>query len=401
MFGKSVSYFEQQNCLPDFKEVWLEYKECNSQTLQATLKRVDFAFQRFFKGLGKYPRFKSIRHYSGWSYPSFTGWKAHSTGDNGYLELARIGQIQMRGKARLWGHPKAMDIVYRNGKWYASLVLEIDQQLLKNSRETDIGIIAIDLGCNDAIAWTNGSENGLVPAPRFLRKADKENKRLSKVKRRKRSPNFKKKTKASRRWKKAQKQVSKLNRKVANQRQNWVHQETTRIISSNSTVVTEKLEVKNMSAKAKTGKRKKQKAGLNKSILDVGMGMIKSTLKAKLDDVGGKYFEVPTRKVKPSQTCPKCGHQEKKSLDQRVHLCLSCGYTQQRDIAAAEVMLAWYSNNLQELGTSFLDVDGCSSTSHTRKTAGSMKQLGRAKRQKSQAMLGDVETPGSNKVSQG
>ncbi|MEH2289444.1 RNA-guided endonuclease InsQ/TnpB family protein [Nostoc sp.] len=294
-----------------------------------------------------------------------------------------------------------MDILYRNGKWYASIVLEIDQDLLKNSRETDTGIIAIDLGCNDAIAWTNGVENGLVPAPRFLRKVDAENKRLSKAKHRKRSPNFKKKIKASRRWKKAQKQVSRLNRKVANQRQNWVHHETTRIISGNSTVVTEKLEVKNMSAKAYIGKYKKQKSGLNKSILDVGMGMIKDVLKAKLDDVGGKYFEVPTRKVKPSQTCPKCGHQEKKTLDQRVHLCLNCGYTQQRDIAAAEVMLAWYSNNLQELGTSFSDVDSCISTSHTRKTAGSMKQIGRAKRQKSQVIPGDVETPGSNEVSQG
>lgn len=34
--------------------------------MQATLKRVDYAFQRFFKGLGAYPKFKSIRHYSGW-----------------------------------------------------------------------------------------------------------------------------------------------------------------------------------------------------------------------------------------------------------------------------------------------------------------------------------------------
>ncbi|MEH2460916.1 RNA-guided endonuclease InsQ/TnpB family protein [Nostoc sp.] len=394
-FGKPVSYFEKQNCLPDFKEVWHEYKDCNSQALQATLKRVDFPFQRFFKGLGKYPRFKSIRHYSGWSYASFTGWKAHSIGDNGYLELAKIGQIQMRGKARLWGHPKSVDIVHCNGKWYASVVLEVDETLLKNSRKTDTVIIAIDLGCKDAIAWTNGVENGLVAAPRFLRKADKENKYLSKAKRRKHSPNFKKKIKASRRWRKAQKQVSKLNRKVANKRQNWVHHETTRIISGNSTVVTESLEVKKMSAKAKRGKRKKQKAGLNKSILDVGMGMIKSTLKYKLDDVGGMFVEVPTRKIKPSQTCPKCGHQAKKDLSVRTHLCSNCGYIQQRDIAAAEVMLAWYSNNLQELGTSFLDVDDSSSTSCTRKTAGSMKQLGRAKRQKSCSTGGDVETPPS------
>ncbi len=398
-FGKSVSYFEQQNSLPDFKEVWTEYKVINSQALQATLKRVDFAFQRFFKGLVKYPKFKSIRDYSGWTYPSFTGWKVHSTGDSGYLELAKIGQIQMRGKARLWGHPKALDIVNRNGKWYASIGLEIDDTLLKNSRKTDNGIIAIDLGCNDAIAWTNGEENGLVPAPRFFRKAEQKNKQLGKAKRRKRSPNFKKKVKASRRWRKVQKLISELSRKVANQRQNFVHQETTRIISGNSTVVTEKLEVKNMSAKAKKGKRKKQKAGLNKSILDVGMGMIKDALKAKLSDIGGLFVEVPTRKVKPSQTCPKCGHQEKKTLDQRTHVCNNCGYTQQRDIAAAEVMLLWHSNNLQGLGTSLSDVDDSSSTSNTskRKNAGSMKQLGRVKRQKSQLTDGDVETPSSTK----
>jgi putative transposase len=398
-FGKSVSYFEQQNCLPDFKEVWIEYKVINSQALQATLKRVDFAFGRFFKGLAKYPRFKSPRHYSGWTYPSFTGWKVHSTGDNGYLELSKIGQIQMRGKARLWGHPKALDIVNRNGKWYASTVLEIDDTLLKNSRKTDNGVMAIDLGCNDAIAWTNGEENGLVQAPRFFRKAEQRNKQLGKAKRRKRAPNFKKKVKASRRWKKTQKLVSKLNRKVANQRQNFVHQETTRIISCNSTVVTEKLEVKNMSAKAKKGKRKKQKAGLNKSILDVGMGMIRDALKAKLSDIGGLFVEVPTRKVKPSQTCPKCGHQEKKSLAARTHVCYDCGYTQQRDIAAAEVMLLWHSNNLQGLGTSLSDVDDSSSTSNTskRKNGGSMKQLGQKKRQKSQLTDGDVETPSSTK----
>ncbi|NJR16690.1 MAG: transposase [Calothrix sp. CSU_2_0] len=398
-FGKSVSYFEQQNCLPDFKEVWYEYKVCNSQTLQATLKRVDYAFQRFFKGLGKYPKFKSIRHYSGWSYPSFTGWKVHSTGDNGYLELAKIGQIQMRGKARLWGHPKALDIVHRNGEWYASIILEIDDVVLKNSRPSEGKTVALDLGCNDAIAWSNGEENGLVPAPRFLRQAENKIKHLSKGKRRKRSPNFKKKVKASRRWKKSQKLVSKLNRKVANQRQNFVHQETTRIISCNSTVVTEKLEVKNMSAKAKKGKRKKQKAGLNKSILDVGMGMIKDALKAKLSDIGGLFVEVPTRKVKPSQTCPKCGHQEKKSLAQRTHVCNNCGYIQQRDIASAEVMLLWHSNSLQGLGTSLLDVDDSSSTSNTRKrkSTGSMTQLGRVKRQKSTLTGLDVETSPSTK----
>jgi putative transposase len=87
-FGKKVDYYQQQGSLPAFKEVWTEYKLLNAGSLQATLKRVDFAYQRFFQGLGKYPRFKSIRHYSGWTYPdSRQGFKAHTIGVNGYLEL--------------------------------------------------------------------------------------------------------------------------------------------------------------------------------------------------------------------------------------------------------------------------------------------------------------------------
>jgi putative transposase len=58
-FGVSINYFDQQNNLPDFKEELPEYKEFGSHTLQATLKRVDFAFQRFFKGLAKHPKFNS------------------------------------------------------------------------------------------------------------------------------------------------------------------------------------------------------------------------------------------------------------------------------------------------------------------------------------------------------
>ncbi|MHC5717843.1 MAG: hypothetical protein ACYTX0_38515 [Nostoc sp.] len=63
-------------------------------------------------------------------------------------------------------------------------------------------------------------------------------------------------------------------------------------------VATEKLEVKNMTRKAKTGKRKKPKAGLNKSILNVGFGMLRSTIKYKIEQIGGVFIEVPTRLVR-------------------------------------------------------------------------------------------------------
>ena len=394
-FSHQVDYFEQQNSLPAFKEVWIEYKECNCMTLQATLKRVDYAFQRWFNGLGKRPRYKSIRHYSGWTYPSKTGWKARTIGDNGYLELAKIGAIQMRGKARIWGKPTTCTIVYRNGKWYASITVEVEEI----KRTTNTGAVGIDLGCKSALAITDGEDHSFVEAPKFLRKAEARIKRLSKSKRRKTAPNRKKKQKASGRWKKAQAKISKTTRKVAGQRQNWVHQVASDIVRCNSFVATEKLEVSKMTRKAKKGKRKKQKAGLNKSILDVGMGMLRAAIEYKIIEAGGVFVEVPTKTVKPSQTCPKCGSQHKKTLDERIHQCQICGFTMDRDLAAALVMLLWAQGKLPGFETSPVDADVFSSTSDTskRKFAGSQKQLGQVKRRKSALTGLDAKTSPSTK----
>lgn len=406
-FNHRVDYFEQQNCLPAFKEVWIEYKQLPSHALQATLKRVDFAFERWFKGLGKRPKFKSIRHYSGWTYPDSAGFKVESNGENGYLNLSKIGRIQMRGQAKHWGKPTTCTIVFRNGKWYASITVDALDQVLK-PEILPIGAIGIDLGCNAALSITDGENHQQIDAPKFLRNAEHLIKKASKDKRRKRAPNRKKKIKASRRFKKAQLKVSKINRKVASQRQNWVHQVAIEIVSSNSLIATERIEVKNMTAKAKKGKRKKQKAGLNKSILDVGFGMLRSTIKYKVEQIGGLFVEVPTKKVKPSQTCPKCGHQHKKTLDIRVHECSVCNYVQDRDIAAAEVMLCWAKGTLPGLGTSLADAESPSSTSSNkaRKQAGSMRQLGAKKRQKSvegsaNNELWDAETHSSGEANYG
>jgi len=395
-FNHKVDYFEQQNCLPAFKEVWVEYKELPSHALQATLKRVDFAFERWFKGLGKRPKFKSIRHYSGWTYPDLAGFKVESNGENGYLNLSKIGKIQMRGQAKYWGNATTCTIVFRNGKWYASITVNVLEQILK-PEILPIGAVGIDLGCKSALSITDGENHQQIVAPKFYKIAEQKIKKASQEKRRKRAPNKNKKIKASRRYKKAQTKVSKLVRTVANQRQNWVHQVAIEIISSNSFIATEKLEVKNMTSKAKKGKRKKQKAGLNKSILDVGFGMLQASIKYKVEQIGGVFVEVPTRQVKPSQTCPKCGNQNQKTLDIRVHECGVCGYIQDRDIAAAEVMLYWAKGTLPGLGSSLVDVDLSGATSRTRKKAGSMKQLGEKKRQKSQLTDGDVETPSSTK----
>lgn len=368
-FGHCVDYYEQQNSLPAFKQVWPEYKELGSHTLQATLKRVELAYQSFFRGLRGKPKFKSIRHYSGWSYPDKAGWKLRTNGDNGYLELTDLKlSIQMRGKARTWGTPTTCTIVYRNGLWYASITVECNPV-----RKTDAGAVGLDFGVYHAVAMSNGA---LIENPRFLAKSHRKVKKASKQKRRKRAPNFRKKVKASKRWKKATKRVSRLQRKIANQRQDWTHKVAAQIVSSNSMVATEELNLKGMTRKAKKGsKRRAAKTGLNRSMLDIGIGNLTKAIEYKLQEAGGFLVKVPTKKVKPSQTCPNCGHQCKKELSERLHNCSECGAIYDRDVAAAKVMLSW------ALGTNVLNRGEEIPTSSPRHTGG-WKQISSMKRQK-------------------
>ncbi|MGB3297678.1 MAG: transposase [Phormidesmis sp.] len=369
-WGISVDYYGQQNCLPAFKAQWPEFTELGSHALQATLKRVDFAFERFFKGLGGYPKFKGNRSYSGWTYPCKQSWKALTDGGHGKLKLTNLGEISMRGKARTWGIPTTCTVFYRHGQWYVSITVKCEP-----IRKTAGGSMGIDLGCKDAVTFSDGTKEA---KPAFIAAADKTVKQASKRLRRKRAPNRNKRVRASRRWRVERQKVSQLQRKVARQREDWIHQLTSDIVSRNSLIAGEQLNVKGMTAKAKKGKRKKQKAGLNRSILSVGFGMIGQFLDYKAAEAGGFYVESNTRKLKPTQRCAMCWELTPKTLADRVHVCSNpdCGHVEDRDVNAAHVNL--------------IDAKGREPSSRRRAAAstdcGSMKQAAVLKRAKLQTL---------------
>ncbi|MDJ0717563.1 MAG: transposase [Prochloraceae cyanobacterium] len=385
-FNHSVDYFEQQNCLPQFKKVWPEFKQLGSHALQSTLKRVDFAFQRFFTGLSKYPKFKAARYYRGWTYPCLAGWKALTDGKNGHLLLSNLGRIKMRGQARTWGQPTTCTIIWKSStnQWFVSITVKCNPQ-----RELGEGSVGIDFGTLTAAALSDGNK---IDNPRFLKNASTKIKQISKHLKRKRRPE-KRKVSASRRWKKTNKLIAKIHNQTANKRQDWCHQVATQITSDYSMVATERLNLKGMTAKAKKrsarsevsselgrtkqgNQRKRQKTGINRSILDVGIGMLRECISYKISEGGGVFVEVPTRKVKPSQTCPACGHQHKKDLSQREHNC-HCGFRADRDVAAAMVMIDYAR------GKGLASSDCRETSSSTTPTyCGGMYQLGSLKRQK-------------------
>ncbi len=70
----------------------------------------------------------------------------------------------------------------------------------------------------------------------------------------------------------------------------------------------------------------------------LGLGNF-STYSSKLALSGGVYFQKVDAK-KTSQSCPNCLNETgKKKLSERVHSCHNCGYTRDRDVAAAQVVL--------------------------------------------------------------
>ncbi len=403
---KTVDYFQQQNCLPAFKKEWVEFAYLHSQTLQSTAKRVDLAYNSFFKGLRGLPKFKSIRNYSGWTYSSKSGWKVNSNGTHGTVTLNDLGiTLKMRGKAKSWGIPTTLTLVYKPSKkqWFASFTCNVTTPESKFGSTSELkynSIVAFDLGAATAITCFDGKEFEEISNPRLIQVAEKKIKQQSKKLRRKRAPNQKKGIRASNRWKKARNKLSKLQRKVANQRRDWQHKVTSDIASRHDIGVTEKLNVKAMTKKAKKGsKRKKQKAGLNKSILSVGFGALNQMIGYKIEDLGGLLLQLNTRKIKPSQRCPNCGtvHKDWANLSNRYHICNSCNFEIERDKGSVLVMYNVATNNQKGLGTSLSDCGCLSSTSLTgkRKHTGSMKQLGQMKRQKSQFTTRGLETPTS------
>ena len=439
---KTVDYFQQQNCLPAFKKEWIEFVYLHSQALQSTVKRVDLAYNSFLKGLRGLPKFKAIRNYSGWTYSSKSGWKAKTEGLHGSVTLNDLGiTLKMRGQAKSWGIPTTLTIVYKPSKkqWFASFTcnvstaecsvprtgrcgtwsgnptvstLRMHSRSLRTAKDSMFGsssdleyesIVAFDLGTATAITCFDGKEFEEISNPRFAQVAEKRIKKLSLALRRKRKPDKKKKIKASSRWKKARHKISQQQRKVANQRRDWQHRVTSEIASRYDIGVTEKLNTRSMTRKAKKGsKRKRQKAGLNKSILSVGFGTLNQMIAYKIEAKGGLVLTLNTLKIKPSQRCPQCGtvHKEWADLSNRYHICdgkNGCGFEVPRDRGSVRVMYNVACNKQKGLGTSLSSVDVFSSTSSVgkRKHTGSMKQLGQMKRQKSQQNDAKLETPTS------
>ncbi len=322
----SLGCFDQITELPDLKKALPAYQEVPSHVL----RRVDKTFAAFFRRVANgetpgYPRFKSTSRYHSFTYPDKAGWKLKEQ----HLALTGVGDVKIRRHRELQGTIKTVTIRRDVDQWYATFSCEVPEEApLPPSQEA----VGLDLGVMYFATLSTGEH---IENPRHYRRGLKRIKLLSQVKdRRKRG---------SHRRKRAAIALAKAHRKVRNQRQNFQHQLSRRLVNEYGLLAMEDVRILNMTAAPEPKPDETQegaylpngaaaKAGLNQSILDAGWGQFQSFCTVKAARAGRRVVLVAPQYT--SQRCSGCGQIVKKELSERWHSC-ECGCSLDRDHNAA------------------------------------------------------------------
>lgn len=312
-FGVSLNYYSQADELKEIKEYFPEYKQVHSQVLQDVLKRVDKAFQNFFHRLksGKkpgYPRYKGYGWYDSFTYPQSGFSLSDNSKGNQRLKLSKIGNIKVKLHRKIQGTVKTCTIKRELNNWYVCFSCEGEPEILPKTGKS----IGIDVGLEKFATLSDGM---IIENPRYLRQSEAKLKREQrKLSRTKKGSNSRKKQKTK---------LAKMHLKIKNQRNDFLHKESYKLIDNYDVIVFEDLQVKNMI----------KNHHLAKSISDASWSKFIEYTSYKAESAGKEVILVNPRNT--SQICSGCGVIVKKSLSVRVHKCPYCGLVLDRDINAA------------------------------------------------------------------
>lgn len=322
---KSLSLFDTIKFLPGWKKDHVFLKKAYSQCLQNVCERVDLAMKAFFRRLKAgetpgYPRFRGKGNYDSFTYPQ-SGFKLT---DDGKLDLSKIGRVKIILHRPIEGTVKTLTVKRTStGKWFASFACEVEAKPLPANPKA----VGIDMGL---LKFATLSTGEAVENPRFFKQSQKA---LAKVQRR-----LERHEKGTPERRFDRHAVALTHEKTANQRKDFAHKLSHRLVSDFGVICFEDLKIKNMTRSASgtvenPGTNVAQKSGLNRSILDAAWNQLIQFTSNKAESAGRKFVLVNPRNT--SKMCSRCGVLVDKSLATRMHNCPSCGLQMDRDCNAA------------------------------------------------------------------
>ncbi|MGW1715744.1 RNA-guided endonuclease InsQ/TnpB family protein [Streptomyces sp. NPDC002156] len=314
---------------------------------QATLRRLDRAFQAFFgrvkAGLTPgYPRFRGVGHFDTVTFPKDGDgcrWDSTPHERQTRVRLQGVGHVRVHRHRPVQGRVKTVSVKREGNRWY--VVLACDEVPAEPLPSTG-AIVGIDMGVAHFLTASDGEH---VANPRFLHAMADElaeaQRHLSTFPRRTRQ--------RTKRHRAAARKVAKLHGKIRRQRADFHHKTARILVTGHDVIAHERLNTAGMT-KSPTPKADPEqlgsflpngaaaKAGLNRSILDAGWAQFLGILANKAESAGRLMIPVDARNT--SRTCPVCGHIAKENrATQEKFQCTACGFAANADHVGATNVL--------------------------------------------------------------
>lgn len=311
---KRIDCFDLINMLPDLKKQeetkWLI--EVDSQALIFALRVLDNNYTRFFKKISKFPKFKSRKN----SEQSFKSPGARAISEDGKkIWFPKIGFIRLILTRKIDGKMKDITVTKTpTKKYFVSILVDSGKDLPQKPPALEETAIGIDLGIKTFATISTGEKvSNSMFLQRSLEKMRQESRRLSRKK------------KGSKNREKQRVCLARVHERTANQRKDFLHKLSTRLVRENQTICLEDLSVSEMLGWRAQSRR----------IQDASWRMFRNFLTYKCDWYG-KNLKIIGRFDPSSKMCSCGAINHELTLDQRQWTCQFCGVTHDRDLLASQ-----------------------------------------------------------------
>ena len=291
-------------------------KEADSLALSNAQLNRNTAFKSFFSHKSGFPKYKSKRNDQSYTTNNQKG-SIKISDNHRYISIPKCQRIRIKMHRFFEGTIKSITVSRTtDNKYYISLLVETNIEPLEATNK----MIGLDLGIKDLIVDSNGHK---YKNHKYLTKSQvklaKEQRKLSHMQ------------KGSNNRNKQRIKIAKLHKKIQNQRNDYLHKLSKKIIDENQVIALEDLKVINM----------EQNNKLARNITDASWSRLVSMLTYKADWYGRTVVKVPSS-YPSSQLCSICSYKNSitKDLGIRKWTCPKCGSIHDRDVNAAKNILS-------------------------------------------------------------